>query len=231
MSWAWALLLVGIIYFFWKYPALRRTWYWPPRRGLVAFMYHHIRPLPETPDGADPFSVSPELFEKQLLFLKQNGYTAVSEALFPLLKKYQIPALIFLITDSIGTPGYLTWEQINEMKQSGLVSFGSHTCSHRRLRSLSDEEIEQEVIKSKHVLEEKLHTPVYSFCYPFGAGGFDKRVRPLILKAGYLLDFSTQKGVNPWPWKGKSSLRRAFPRGGENLWEYHLQLTRGRSRL
>ena len=117
------------------------------------------------------------------------------------------------------------------MKQSGLVSFGSHTCSHRRLRSLSDEEIEQEVIKSKHVLEEKLHTPVYSFCYPFGAGGFDKRVRPLILKAGYLLDFSTQKGVNPWPWKGKSSLRRAFPRGGENLWEYHLQLTRGRSRL
>lgn len=262
MMWAWVLLLLGTVYFFWRYPALRRTWYWLPRRGLVAFMYHHIRPIPETPDGPDPFSVSPEQFEKQLLFLKNNGYTVVHEkevvhayqtgkstvkkpvlltfddghtdnytTLFPLLKKYQTPALIFLITDNIGTPGYLTWEQVQEMQQSGLISFGSHTCTHRRLRSLSNEEIEQEVTKSRQMLEEKLRAPVYSFCYPFGAGGFDKRVRPRVLQAGYLLDFSTKKGINPWPWKGKSSLLRAFPRGGENLWEYHLQLTRGRSRL
>ena len=261
MSIAWLLLVLGIVYFFWRYPAFRRTWYWPARRGLVALMYHHIG-LTTPDDEQYPFTISPQLFEKQLLFLKQNGYTAVSEsdivrayqtgasllkkpvlltfddghadnytALFPLLQKYHTPALIFLITDKIGTPGYLTWAQIQEMQQSGLVSFGSHTCSHRRLRSLPDNEIEQEVVKSKQILEEKLHTPIYSFCYPFGAGGFDKRVRPQVLKAGYLLDFSTKKGVNPWPWKGKSSLLRAFPRGGESLWEYHLQLTRGRSRL
>lgn len=255
------LLVLGAAYFLWKYPSLRRTWYWLPRRGLVALMYHHIGTIgPE--EEQYPFTISPQMFEKQLLFLKQNGYSVVDEAevvrayqagtsriekpvlltfddghddnythLFPLLKKYQVPVLIFLITQRIGTPGYLTWAQIEEMKQSGLVCFGSHSCSHRRLRSLSNEEIEQEVAASKKMLEEKLGTRVYSFCYPFGAGGFDKRVRPLVLKAGYLLDFSTKKGINSWPWKGKSSLLRAFPRGGEDLWEYHLQLTRGRSRL
>lgn len=262
MMWAVLLLGVGAVYFFWKYPALRRTWYWPARRGFVALMYHHIGILTDPNDEQFPFTLSPQMFEKQLLFLKQNGYEIASEhdilharqtghthlakpvlltfddgyednytALFPLLQKYQAHALIFLITDKIGTPGYLTWEQIKEMKESGLVAFGSHTCSHRRLRSLPDEEIVREITKSKQILEEKLGAPVVSFCYPFGAGGFDKRVRPHVFKAGYVLDFSTKKGINPWPWRGATSILRAFPRGGETLWDYHLQLTRGRSKL
>ena len=262
MTVVWVLLILGVLYCFWKWPALRRTWYWLPRRGLVALMYHHVGEVTDPADEQYPFTVSPEMFEKQLLFLKQHGYTTIGEtellqaykaakssvqkpvlltfddghadnytALFPLLQKHQSRALIFLITDRVGPPGYLTWEQIGEMKQSGLVDFGSHSCSHRRLRSLPDEEIKHEVTKSKQVLEEKLGGPIYSFCYPFGAGGFDKRVRPQVLKAGYKFDFSTKKGINPWPWTGKSALLRAFPRGGETLWEYHLQLSRGRSRL
>ena len=262
MIYALLLLILGAAYFFWKYPALRRTWYWLPRRGFVALMYHHIGTLTDPNDEQFPFTITPQLFEKQLLFLKQNGYHLAAEhdivharqtghthiekpvlltfddgyadnytQLFPLLKKYQAPALIFLVTDRIGTPGYLTWEQVRQMQASGLVAFGSHTCSHRRLRSLSDEEIVKEITQSKQILEEKLGRPVYSFCYPYGAGGFDKRVRPQVFKAGFILDFSTQKGINPWPWKGKKSILRAFPRGGETLWDYHLQLTRGRSKL
>ena len=261
MIYALILLILGIGYFFWRVPALRKTWYWLPRRGLAALMYHHIGMI-DPAEEQYPFTVAPAMFEKQLLFLKQHGYTIATEqeiihafktghthlekpvlltfddghadnytTLFPLLKKYQAHAIIFLIIDRIGTPGYLTWEQIQEMHQSGWVTFGSHTCSHRRLRSLSDEEIVREVRESKRILQEKLGAEVHSFCYPFGAGGFDKRVRPLVLQAGYLLDFSTKKGINPWPWRGKKAILRAFPRGGEDLWEYHLQLTRGRSRL
>ena len=256
------ILLAGIAYFFWRYPALRKTWYWIPRRGLTVLMYHHIGVLTDPQEEQFPFTISPEMFARQLEFLKQNGYTAISEAdlyqayttgatdikkpvmltfddghadnytaLFPLLKKNNVPALIFLITARVGTDGYLTWEQIGEMQRSGLVFFGSHTCTHRRLRSLPDEEIVQEITQSKKIMEEKLGVPVRSFCYPFGAGGFDKRVRPQVFKAGFLFDFSTKKGINPWPWKGKSTLLRAFPRGGETLFDYHLQLTRGRSKL
>lgn len=255
-------LLAGLAYFFWRYPALRKTWYWLPRRGFTALMYHHIGTLSDENDEQFPFTVSPEMFAQQLDFLKQHGYTPISEqdlhraytegktdikkpviltfddghadnftALFPLLKKHNVPVLIFLITDRVGNAGYLTWDQVRQMHQSGLVSFGSHTCTHRRLRSLPDEEIWQEITQSKKILEEQLGAPVLSFCYPFGAGGFDKRVRPKVLQAGYVFDFSTKKGVNPWPWTGKRTLLRAFPRGGETLFDYHLQLTRGRSKL
>jgi peptidoglycan/xylan/chitin deacetylase (PgdA/CDA1 family) len=259
----WILVLIaGIAYFFWRYPALRKTWYWLPRKGFTALMYHHIGILTDPAAEQYPFTISPEMFAKQLDFLKRNGYTPISlddllrayqtgqstcakpvmltfddgyadnyTALFPLLKQYRVPVLIFLITQRIGKEGYLTWEQVREMHQSGLVAFGSHTCTHRRLRSLSDEEIWQEITQSKKILEEQLNCPILSFCYPFGAGGFDKRVRPKVLQAGYLFDFSTKKGINPWPWKGKKTLLRAFPRGGETLFDYHLQLTRGRSKL
>ncbi|MBR2082723.1 MAG: polysaccharide deacetylase family protein [Elusimicrobiaceae bacterium] len=256
------LIALGACYFFYKYPVLRSTWYWPASKGFAALMYHHIGTITNPQDEQFPFTITPLMFEKQLLFLKQNGYSIIHEkdllharqtghthfdkpvlltfddgyadnytVLFPLLQKYQAPALIFLVTDKIGTPGYLTWPQVREMQASGLVSFGSHTCSHQRLRSLSDEHIMHELTHSKQVLEEQLKSSVVSFCYPFGSGGFDPRVRPLVFKAGYALDFSTKKGINPWPWQGKKSILRAFPRGGETLWDYHLQLTRGRSKL
>ncbi len=262
MIYALLLLVLAGVILFWKYPSLCKTWYWLPRRGFVALMYHHIDALPAPADEQYPFTVSPEMFEEHVRYVERNGYTAISELdlyraytgekvnvskpvlftfddgyedmytrLFPLLKKYRAPALIFLITDRVGTPGHLTWAQITEMHQSGLVAFGSHTCSHRRLRSLSDAEIVREITESKKIMEEHLKGPVRSFCYPFGAGGFDKRVRPQVLKAGYTLDFSTQKGINPWPWRGKKTILRAFPRGGETLFDFHLQLTRGRNKL
>ena len=35
------IVLLGAVYVFCKYPPLRKTWYWLPRRGFVALMYHH----------------------------------------------------------------------------------------------------------------------------------------------------------------------------------------------
>ena len=255
-----ALLLIGIAYFVWKYPNLRKAWFFPARKGLPVLMYHFIGEVPSPDQFA--FTISAAHFERQLQFLKEHGYTPIStqelfhtyqtghvhvgkpvmltfddatqdhyQVLFPLLQKYHVPALIFVITDFVGKPGYMTWQQMDEMQQSGLVEFGSHSCSHRRLRELPQEQIIQEIGQSKRVLEEHLKRPVRSFCYPFGAGAFDKHVRPHVLQAGYLFDFSTARGINPWPWRGKRSLLRAFPRGGETLWDFHLELTRGRSRL
>ncbi len=254
------LIVLGLVYFAWKYPNLRKAWFFPPRKGLVTLMYHFIGEVPSPDQFA--FTISQEHFIKQLDFLQEHGYTSISTqdilhayqtghthmqkpvlltfddatqdhytVLFPILKTHKVHALIFVITDFVGKPGYMTWQQMQEMQQSGLVEFGSHTCSHRRLRELPQEQIIQEITQSKKVLEENLHQPIHCFCYPFGAGAFDKHVRPHVLQAGYTLDFSTKRGINPWPWRGHKPILRAFPRGGETLWDFHLELTRGRSRL
>ncbi len=257
-----ALIILGIIYFVWKYPDLRKAWFFWPRTGFVAIMYHHIKEEPSDNPADYAFAISPTVFEQQLQYMHEHGFTPISTEqlfhakqtghkhvekpvlltfddatddhyvhLFPLLKKHHTPALIFIITDWVGTPGYMTWDQIREMQQSGLVEFGSHTCSHRRLRSLTQDEIIYEITQSKKIIEEQLGCPARTFCYPFGAGAFDKHVRPHVFEAGYLADFSTKHGINPWPWRGKSTILRIFPRGRETWWDFHLELTRGRSRL
>ncbi len=248
-----ALLALGL--FLACYPRARKPLWWlPPAKGLPAFMYHHVG-LANPTDEQYPFTVTAQQFETHLQILKDLGMTPVSLAelngpavrpalltfddghqdnytvLFPLLKKHSVKAVIFLVTDKIGTPGYLTWDQAREMKASGLVSFGSHSATHRRLRSLPEEEIRQELLSSRKKIEQELGETPQAFCYPFGAGAFDKRVRPLVLAAGYKYDFSTKKGVNPWPLNPRKPLLRAFPRGGETAEDFRLQATRGRSRF
>lgn len=49
---------------------------------------------------------------------------------YPLLKKYRMKAVNFIIPGWVGREGMLTWEQIQEMHESGLVDFQSHSLHH-----------------------------------------------------------------------------------------------------
>jgi peptidoglycan/xylan/chitin deacetylase (PgdA/CDA1 family) len=63
----------------------------------------------------------------------------------------------------------LTWAQVREMEESGLVSFGAHTMRHPILGYLADPaEVQQEVGECRRVLEQRLGHPVRTFAYPVG---------------------------------------------------------------
>lgn len=255
----WWLLLPGVLLLL---AAVRWQFWRLPKKGLLSLMYHHIGQTDKTDEqfpftisparfeaqldmlqkhGFTPVKLSAleeaartaaRTPKKPVLLTFDDGYEDNYTALFPILKRRQIPALIFLVTENIGKkPGYLTWEQVKEMQESTLVEFGSHTATHARLRGLDNDAIRQELVKSKQVLEECLGVPCKAFCYPYGSGGFDKRVRPLVFEAGYQFDFSTKPGINPWPWRGKKTLLRAFPRGGETPVDFYVQITRGKSKF
>ena len=49
-----------------------------------------------------------------------------------------------------------------------MISFQSHGVSHTALSSLNNIEIENEMIKSKQIIEEHTNIKVNSFCYPYG---------------------------------------------------------------
>lgn len=91
-------------------------------------------------------------------------------------------------------PALMSWEQLHEMRASGLVEVGSHTCSHRRLTAaLTDDEICFEVAKSKQVLEQHLGGSIQLFCFPNGDYGQRalKQVQNL-----YVAAVTTQRGIN-----------------------------------
>ena len=249
-------IILGLIFIAFS---LRFTWWWfPVYRGFTVFMYHHIRPNEEAPKDDDlAFSVTPEIFEKQVKYLLSKRYNFIGledlsagtfkkpvmitfddgyldnyKYVFPILKKYKIKAVIFLIAGQIGkNPELMTWEQVREMQESGLVSFGSHGLNHKNIRRLEENLALCELKESKSLLENKLGHNVQAFCYPFGAGGTDKRVRNLVSQSGYLFDFSTRRGLNPWPIKKGRTIYRAFPRGGETKFDFILQTHLGRSKL
>jgi hypothetical protein len=59
-----------------------------------------------------------------------DGDKGFYDAVFPLLKKYVMKAVNFIIPGWVGREGVLTWEQIQEMHESGMVDFQSHSMHH-----------------------------------------------------------------------------------------------------
>jgi peptidoglycan/xylan/chitin deacetylase (PgdA/CDA1 family) len=75
----------------------------------------------------------------------------------------------------------LTWEQLREIQEGG-IECGAHSHTHPQLDSLSTPAAQDEIRRSKSILEEQLG-PVNSFAYPFGY--YSPRIRKLVDAAGY----------------------------------------------
>jgi peptidoglycan/xylan/chitin deacetylase (PgdA/CDA1 family) len=92
----------------------------------------------------------------------------------------------------------LTWEEIREMDESGLVSFGGHTMHHPILAYLSSvEEVQREIADCRVALEEKLGHPVRTFAYPVGQRQhISHEVVDAVKQAGFDWAFTTNYGLN-----------------------------------
>lgn len=117
-----------------------------------------------------------------------DGYIDNYTNAYPVLKKYNIPATIFVVINRIGKrlgqDEYMDWRQIKELSNSGLVTIGSHSISHPNLSEVtSEDELRDEIFASKKILEETLHKKVDFFSYPFG--GVNSRARSLTIESGY----------------------------------------------
>ncbi|HZR45792.1 MAG TPA: polysaccharide deacetylase family protein [Candidatus Manganitrophaceae bacterium] len=158
---------------------------------------------------------------KKVVITFDDGFQDNYLNAYPILKKYNIPATFFVIVDYIGRRAFfehlqwdapaladreknpnqwfpMTWEMLNEMQENGM-SIGSHTCSHRSLAGLSLREVNEEVSRSKKILEEGLRTEVAAFSYPFGSpvyGDFNPTTEEALKKAGYAVACTTAWGAN-----------------------------------
>lgn len=88
----------------------------------------------------------------------------------------------------------LDFEQLQEMKSSGLVEIGAHTMHHPILKNEDDETVREEIELSISGLNELLNQDTRYFAYPNGVPviDFDKREMDILAKNGIKLAFSTQ---------------------------------------
>ncbi len=131
--------------------------------------------------------------QKTISITFDDGYKDNYTYAFPILKKYNLPATLFIITDEVGRPDRVNWDEVKEMRDSGLITVGSHALGPEPLINYkSRDEVKRQIFDSKKLLEEKLGREVNVFSYP--EGRFTDWIRQLVIDAGYKCAVATNPG-------------------------------------
>ena len=90
----------------------------------------------------------------------------------------------------------MTWDDLKGLVHSG-HTIGSHTLNHPELSSLvSEETLQNEIIRSGDLLERKLGIKVDSFAYPFGNCGSINKEAYGVIRERYSYCFTGLRGRN-----------------------------------
>lgn len=212
---------------------------------LPVIMYHSLLKDPKMQGN---YVISPDLFEKDLQYLKEHGYEAVfiedllkyvekGEALpekpvlitfddgyynnyhyaYPLAKQYGMKIVISPVGSYMDASSkeedlhvsysYITWENMKEMEQSGLVEFQNHTYNlhsskgrqgTKRLVSESEEEykrlLQEDLGAMQNKMEDCLGKRPPCFTYPFGA--ISKGEPEIIRQMGFRCTLTCESRMN-----------------------------------
>lgn len=112
-----------------------------------------------------------------------DGYLSNYTIAFPILKKYNVPATVFINTNTIGTENHLSWQQINEMQSSGLITFASHCMGHPDLVNTDYETILAELKNSKDIIEKNTGKACSYIAYPYG--NVNESIIETVKRCGY----------------------------------------------
>jgi peptidoglycan/xylan/chitin deacetylase (PgdA/CDA1 family) len=193
---------------------------------MTILCYHSVEP-----GWTSPLAVAPEAFAEHCAWLERRGVVELSEVTerldrtgrlprdlvaltfddgfaalydhaFPLLKRHRLPATVFLVAETLTPEGRevdwvdtpppypmrtLTRDQVLEMAEAG-IRFGSHSFSHYDLASLSAESCLEDLRRSRELLEDLLKRPVPFLAYP--RGRHNHQVHEASRKAGFTHAFT-----------------------------------------
>lgn len=159
-----------------------------------------------------------ELPPKPIVLTFDDGYYNNYAYVYPLLQKYQAKAVISVVgtyTDAYSehkdeNPAYahLSWENLKEMQDSGLVEIQNHTYNMhqndkgrsgcKKRRGESDEQyrevLNKDIGKLQQEIRERLNAEAAVFTYPYGS--VSEASFPILRDMGFQATLSCQEGMN-----------------------------------
>lgn len=124
-----------------------------------------------------------------------DGYLSSYRNAWPALRKAGLPFTLFIATDHIdqGLKAYMSWDQLRELADSGLVRIGIQGRSHAHLTALSRREARADIVHAIERVEAELGKRPAFFSYPYGEYGSD--LRDLVEDLDFLAAFGQQSGA------------------------------------
>lgn len=124
--------------------------------------------------------------DKLVVLTFDDGDSGVYKYAYPILQKYNIHFVVFLITKHTITGDndfYMNQLQVQEMLDSGLCELGGHTVNHVDLSKLSYNEQLKEIQGCMKDIQLMFNYTPVSFCYPFNKYNVDSV--NIVGKCGY----------------------------------------------
>lgn len=136
-----------------------------------------------------------ELPANPIVITFDDGHVDIYKNVFPILKKYNVKATFFIVTDNVNLyPNYLTWQQAREMQSSGLADIESHTLSHKILTEIySRDKLWEQIYGSKQAIEWHLKKSANFIAYP--GGKYTRETEEMSKAVGYRAGFTVDYGL------------------------------------
>jgi peptidoglycan/xylan/chitin deacetylase (PgdA/CDA1 family) len=161
-----------------------QTWFYVPETVFadhLAYLCEAGWEVVDTPTLLRGLDDPLSLPRRAAMITFDDGYRSNLHIALPCLLRFGYPAVMFVPTDFIGGHNAFDegiephepicgWDELRELERNG-VSIQSHGVSHRAFSDLTPAAQEQELSRSKDVLEATLGKPVEIFSFPYGDGG------------------------------------------------------------
>ncbi len=142
-----------------------------------------------------------DLPPRPIIITFDDGDLSVYETAFPIMRKYGLTGVAYIVGNYMDTDGYMTAEQIKELAAAGW-EIGSHSRSHRDLTRLRVPIQRQEIYQAKRDLEQATGVQASTFAYPFGF--MNDSVGNQVHAAGFIaamgLGFTSDQGKSNLFW-------------------------------
>ncbi len=153
-------------------------------------------------ENEDIYFINPKNFEIELLENKNkrkilltidDGFLSFYENAWPILKKKQIPFILFVSTREVGSSGYMNWEQIKTLANENFVEIGNHSHTHEYLIDEDAKTIKDDISTSIKIFKKQLGRNSDFFSYPFGE--YSLEFKEIIKSFGFKFAFGQHSGV------------------------------------
>jgi len=152
-----------------------------------------------------------ELPPRPVIITFDDGDLSVYETAFPIMQKYELTGVVYIVGNYMDTDGYMTAGQIKELAAAGW-EIGSHSRSHRDLTRLGTPILRQEIHQAKRDLEGATGVQATTFAYPFGF--MNDSVGSQVHAAGFIaamgLGFTSDQGKSNLFWLQRRDVKGTY---------------------